>query len=533
MIKHYYNGVIHTLSEMGPVTEICFDDESGMVVALGAGCTTIAQAEKIDLQGMCMVPGFCDSHLHVISLGQAMDMVDLTETKTIEEVKTALKKKLQEENPPILRGFGWNQDNWTEGRFPTREDLDQVCMDRLLVITRVCGHIMCTNSFTIEAMAVDVNTPIEGGAYGMDASGKSNGLFYENARKQIYEFLPRQSVESLMASIERAQERLVSQGICSVHANDVRYGVEPHYAHVWEAYKRLEAEGRLKLRFYHQNLVYSIEDMKNLLALGLRTGNGTEWSKQGPYKIMLDGSLGGRTAYLSKPYEDDPTTQGILCYDRSTIKAFYELAEKEGQQFIIHAIGDGAMTEIFKAYEESRHEGGNPLRHGIVHCQITSPDILDAFRKTGMEAYIQPIFLDYDSKVVKERVGEALESTSYNWRYFYDHGINAPMSSDAPIETTDVLKGIYSAVARCRLDQSPTGGYFPEFKLTASEALYGYAVAAAYSSFDENVKGRLKVGYYADATILDHDILTCSEEALLKTKVLSTIVAGRMVFEND
>ncbi len=530
MIIQYYNGIIHTMTEEGTCKDICIDDETGLIAAVGSGCNGFTEAIRVDLKGRCMVPGFCDSHLHVISLGQTMEMVDLSQTKSLDEALLALKEKLVKDQPAIVRGYGWNQDNWMEARFPINADLDTVTTDRPVIITRVCGHIMCTNSFATEAMGVDVTQKIEGGAYGQDLEGRFNGVFFENARKQIYEFMPRQSVESLMESILRAQERLISQGICSVHANDVRYGVEPHFENVWEAYRRLEEESLLKMRFYHQNLVYSIEDMEALLAKGLRTGQGTSWSKQGPYKIMLDGSLGGRTAYLSSPYKDDSSTRGILCFTVEQVKAFYDLAERYKQQFIVHAIGDGAMEVIFNAYKAISSSTENPLRHGIVHCQITSQEILEAFKATKMQAYIQPIFLDYDSRIVRERVGEVMEATSYNWRYFYNNAINAPMSSDAPIETTDVLKGIFSAVARKRLEGAPKGGYFPQFKLTAYEALYGYTRAAAIASFDEDVKGLLKVGFYGDATILDKDILTCSEEDLLSVQIVATLVNGKQVF---
>ena len=208
-----------------------------------------------------------------------------------------------------------------------------------------------------------------------------------------------------------------------------------------------------------------------------------------------------------------------------------KMAAAHGCQVIVHAIGDGAVELALDGYGTVCHNGENPLRHGVVHCQITDLPLLHRFAQQDILALVQPIFLHYDMQVVEQRVGQPLASTSYAFETMRKLGVSLSFGTDSPIEDMNAIDNLYCAVTRKNLNGGPEGGFYPQERMDIYDAVDAYTVGSAYASFEEHCKGRLLPGYYADLVVLSEDIFTMNPDELRKTKVEATMVGGRFVYQ--
>jgi predicted amidohydrolase YtcJ len=253
--------------------------------------------------------------------------------------------------------------------------------------------------------------------------------------------------------------------------------------------------------------------------------------KIGALKLFADGSLGARTACMRRPYHDDPLAQGVPEMDWALLRELIEKADKNGVQVIVHAIGDAAIEEVIKDFE-ALGDPRNPLRHGIVHCQITDKALLSRMAQNNLLALVQPIFLSNDLYIAESRVGAALASASYAWGSMERLGIRAAYGTDAPVEPINPLLGIACAATRKDLSKNyPENGFYPEECVDVYTAVDNYTTAGAYAHFDENRLGRIHAGYAADMVLLDKDIFTIPPEEIPSAHVLQTMINGETVFE--
>jgi len=240
--------------------------------------------------------------------------------------------------------------------------------------------------------------------------------------------------------------------------------------------------------------------------------------------------LGGRTAYLRAPYADDASTRGVQTLTQAQTDELVQIAVENDCQVATHAIGDAAIEQMLNSYRTVCGEG-NPLRHGIIHVQITDEALLQQFVELDILAYIQPIFLHYDVSMLEDRVGKELASTSYAFNTLQQSGVHVSFGTDCPVEFLSPINNIYCAVTRQRLTGEPAGGYNPSERMDIYDAVDGYTIGSAYASFEEGVKGRIRPGYYADFTVLSQDIFTIDPNDILSTKVDATITNGSLVYE--
>lgn len=495
------------------------------------------ETELIDLKGRLVLPGFNDSHVHLLGYGYTLEAVDLGDTKSIDEIIGSVKefiekKKISKEK--WVTGRGWNHDYFiNEKRFPTRYDLDKISTEHPIVLIRVCGHVLVTNSKALEILGIDKNTPqVEGGEFDLDNEGEPLGIFRENAMYLVRDQVPEPTIEEIKEMLLNAMKDFNAYGITSVQSDDFEAIPGRNYDNIMKAYKELVDEGKLTIRVYEQCLLPSVDKLNTFLAKGYKTGLGNEYFKIGPLKLLGDGTLGARTAALTKPYKDCPETKGIPIYTQEELDKIIEKAHNNGMQIAVHCIGDKIMYMVFQAIEKAILK--NPRddhRHGIVHCQITDEYLLNKFKELNVIAYIQPIFLDYDWKIVEKRVGKELMETSYNWKTLLNRGIPIACGSDAPVETFNVLYGIYEAVTRKDLTGKPLKGWLPEQKLTVEEAVYGYTKAGAYASFEENIKGSIEEDMLADLVVLSANIFEIQEDKIKDVVVDMTIFDGKIVYK--
>lgn len=497
-----------------------------------------ADVEIVDGNSQFLMPGFNDSHMHYLHYAKAKkSAVNLTGCTSLQEVLERMKdgfaNQYDKNSGLWLTGEGWNQDYFTdEKRFPNSNDLDTVTTEYPMIIMRTCFHVAVMNSKAMELLGFSKETV---GQYGVFAEtyedGTPNGVIKENVFDDIKANLPAPGLTDLLDMMVECQEDLFASGITSIQSDDFKYTPDGRAYEMMALIREATEQGRMKVRIAEQALLTEKETINEFFdEKGFDDSYGNRSFKISCVKILTDGSLGARTALMRKPYNDDPTTCGLAIYDsQEELDYLVMKAHKHNMAAALHAIGDGAVEMCLNAIERARKEMPylHP-RHGIVHCQITDKEQIRRFKELDVIAYIQPVFIDYDMHIVFDRVGTELGNTSYAWKDYIESGVHAPFGTDCPVEDFNPMRGIYCAATGC--DTKGNGPAWPHQILSREQALYGYTAAGAYASFDEDVKGMIKAGMYADFILLDTDLLTCADEDILSAKVTATYVGGEKVY---
>ncbi|MZQ97690.1 MAG: amidohydrolase family protein [Acidaminobacter sp.] len=532
----FFNGVIQTMDDNETIYE-AIGLKDGKIAFLGSSLEAL-ELEALaghDLQGKLVLPGFMDTHLHILEYAVSKITAPFFDCASPEEVVARGQVFAREKGPyrGWLLGWGWNQNLFTgEQRFVTRADLDLVSTELPVVYTRVCGHIAVANSVAMERI-LQMEEAKKVSAY-IDAE---TGVLQESAaflHKLLLEPLTEEAVIQLMTM---GQADLNREGITSIHSTDFMGMPDGAWRQVVGAMEAMDRAQALTVRVYEQCLFNTPEEFEGFLEAGYTTGVGSAFFRIGPLKLFSDGSLGARTALLSAPYSDDPGTTGIQSFEKEELRAFMALAESRGMQVAVHAIGDGAIDLTVTLLEELVKARGsanghlNPLRHGIIHAQLTTQVLLEKMRRAELLAYIQPVFVPSDMGIVEARIGRERMDKVYAWKTMRDMGIRTAGSSDAPVESFSVVENIYAAVERCDFSGEPDGGWLPEEKLSVMEAVRLFTSDAAYVSFDEASLGTLEVGKLADLVVLDRNLFELTGRELLEAKVAMTLVGGRVVYE--
>ena len=525
----YVNARVYTGEEH---LQEAFITENGVFTFAGAR----AEAEKlpfdtrVDLQGAFVCPGFNDSHMHLISFGNHLQNAPLNEhTQSLRDMIECLQHTAPGRGGWIM-GRGWNQDYFTDvKRMPTRFDLDQVSLTHPVLATRACGHALCLNSKALDLLHITADTPQVPGGQIMMENGQPNGLLFDNAMDLCYSALPAPTREDVKSMILSACRALNAYGITSCQTDDYCVFHTLPWERVNEAYRELEDENALTVRVYEQSNFTTLPALRDFVEKGNITGAGTDFFRIGPLKMLGDGALGARTAFLSVPYADAPDTCGLSVFTQAEFDALIGYAHENGMQCAIHCIGDGCLDRVLSSLEKAGiAHPRKDLRHGIVHCQITRPDQLEKIAELKLHVYAQSIFLDYDIHIVNQRVGEALADTSYHWKTLMNKGVTVSNGSDCPVELPRVLHGMQCAVTR--RDLKGEGPYLPKEAFTPREALDSFTKWAAYASFDEHKKGVIAPGMLADFVVLDKNPLTVPENEIKDIRILSTYVGGKQVY---
>ena len=526
----YYNGAVYT-GELPLVSAFAVEDGTFIFAGTDEDAAKIAADARIDLGSAFVCAGFNDSHMHVLNYGQSLTVAPLyAHTSSIEDIIACLKETKPGSGGWIL-GRGWNQDFFGgEKKMPTRWELDRVSLEHPVVATRACGHALCVNSRALELLGITADTPqMDGGEIVME-NGQLNGVFLDNAMDLVLDQIPAPSREDVKDMLRAAMKALNGYGITSCHSDDYCAFHALPWQEVNAAYRELEAAGEMTVRVYQQSNFADVEKLAQFVQEGNVTGAGSEFFKIGPLKLLGDGALGARTAYLSRPYADAPDTRGLSVFTAEQFDALISFAHANGMQIAVHCIGDACLDLVLSSLEKAL--AAHPRtdhRHGIVHCQITREDQLEKMAQMGLHIYCQGIFLDYDTHIVRERVGEELAQTSYSWKTLMRMGATVSGGSDCPVELPRVLAGMQCAVTRCDLDGN--GPYLPDEAFTVREAIDSFTKGGAYASFEEQAKGQIKPGMPADFVVLGGNLFETQKEKIKDIPVLATFVGGKCVFE--
>lgn len=466
----------------------------------------------LNLRGKTVVPGMIDSHIHFVDYGLSLTRIDLRNVQSIVEIQEKVASRVKAASPgKWVLGRSWDQERLKEKRYPNRHDLDRVSSENPVVLSRVCGHICVANSLALQLANVTKETPDPlGGQIDKDPeTGEPTGILRDEAMSLIWKHVPSPTKADLIAAIEAASQRALSAGLTGVHAllRDSSYV---------EALQEARATGKLGVRIY---MGIPVDLLENLINLGIKTGFGDHWLKIGCVKMLLDGSLGGRTAAMEDPYSDDPGNKGLLLYREEKLRQIVSKAHDSGYQLAIHAIGDRAIELALDAIEEAQKKTPRKdHRHRIEHASIINPDQINRMASMKVIASIQPAFVTSDFWAI-DRVGKKREEWVYPFKTLFKKTV-APAGSDCPVEHLDPLQGIWAAVTR--------GGFLPSERVTVDQALCMYTMNSAYASFEENEKGSISEGKLADMVVLSKDPFKTPPDKLRSIRIESVIVGGKV-----
>ncbi|TCT24956.1 hypothetical protein EDD68_10423 [Melghiribacillus thermohalophilus] len=528
MGKLWYGGTIYTMGREGETVEAVFTDR-GKIVDTGRKSVLENQYKhkiehQIDLQNNVMYPGWIDSHLHIIGHGERLLRLDLAYVQSPQE----LMQKIWEKDQTLpadewLIGEGFNENQWDEPRIIHRREIDRICPDRPVVLTRVCRHALIANTKAMELAGITRNTcNPQGGLIDRDEQGEPTGFFLDRAQDLIRQAMPVVNDQYLETAISLAVDDLVQHGIVGGHSEDLNYygGFNRTYHAFLSSINGRERKFRAHLLVHHE----VIDDMEKA---GLDYKKGTEWIEMGAMKIFADGALGGRTAWLSEPYEDEPDTTGVAIHSTEDLEKLIQQARQKTLPVAVHAIGDKAVETIVELLQAYPVDQGK--RDRIIHAQIMRDDLFKKMKSLNLVVDIQPTFVTSDFPWVLDRIGKTRATHAYPWKTFIKHGIVCAGGSDAPIEEINPLKGIEAAVVR----KSDHDGkiYGESERLTPYEAVSLYTKGAAYAIGNEHKQGKIRKGFLADFTILDRDLFQINPEEISKAQVQMTVIDETIVYQ--
>lgn len=532
------NGICYTLDAAGTVAEAVLM-EDGRIKAVGSNAEILAAAGEdanvIDAQGHAVVPGFYDSHLHLLSYGYSKTMAYLDDCKCIDDVIDTLKKYIEENQIPAgqwVEGRGWNETGYPEGRVPNRYDLDKVSTEHMISIGRSCSFMCITNSKALEALGFLEQLPeVEAGSIEVDENGVLTGVFRGEAKEEVYSRLPKLGVKKIKEAIVKACELYKTAGITSAETDDFELTRAGSFHDILQAYKELDEAGELPIRV--NLMLYLPEDsqQQEFYKYGLKTGDGSDFFRIGKFKLLTDGPLGIRGAAMLEPYADDPSTMGENALSQGDLNRKVLDAYEHGLSTVCDGMGDRGIYMALKAYEPIvKAHPDEDLRFGIDHSQITTEGIIEEYARLGVTGGCELVFVKSDIEIAEDRVGKHRASLSYNWKRFFDNGCIVAAGSDSPVEDFNPMLGIDGAVNRRDWDNLPEEGWFPDQKITVEQAVSAFTTGAAYANFEEKDKGSIEAGKLADMVILSDDIFTVDKNSIKDITVEKTILGGEVVF---
>lgn len=494
----------------------------------------------VELEGRLMTPGFIEGHGHFMSLGNAELILDLAQAASWDEIVAMVAEAAAAAEPgEWIRGRGWHQEKWdrppepaVEGN-PVHTSLSAISPDNPVFLGHASGHAAFVNAKAMELAGIDRNSqPPPGGEYVRDAAGRPTGLLRETAQRVVARVLgeamaarPAEVIEAeARRMVELAGREALEHGVTSFHDAGVNFDT-------LDFFRRLEAEGQLPIRLYAMVRHASNEEMAERLPEYRTVAEGDDFLSVRSIKRQIDGALGAHGAWLIEPYEDLPTSVGLVLEPVEEIRRTAEIALQHGFQVNTHAIGDQANRTVLDIYEEvfAEHEDAVDLRWRIEHAQHIHPDDLSRFAPLGIIASMQGVHCTSDGSWVPQRIGEERARTgAYMWRTLIDNGVVINNGTDVPVERIDPIPSFYASVSRRLADG---GQFYPEQVMTREEALRSYTLNNAYAAFEEDLKGSITVGKLADLAVLSRDIMTIPEEEIPGTTVDLTVVGGEVRFE--
>ncbi|MEM6983188.1 MAG: amidohydrolase family protein [Pseudomonadota bacterium] len=482
-------------------------------------------ATLIDANGKTLLPGLIDAHGHVIGLGENLSQLDVRGAKSVDEITAKLNEFAKGKEGWII-GRGWNQELWSDTRFPTAADLDKVVSDRPVILSRVDSHAIWVNSKALELANINADTPAPaGGEIIKDEFGKPTGIFIDKAETLVTQHMPATSAQSVSNALDAAGKHLLSLGITSTHDA----GIDKT---TWQVYKQRAELGTLPLRIVAM-LSAASPDLNMMLKAG-RYQDAQDFLSIRSVKIYADGALGSRGAALIEEYADRANHFGLMLETQQKLEQLFTLTFKSGFSANTHAIGDRANKIVLDAYQNVfKQTGGILLRNRMEHAQIVSPEDIPRFKTLKIIPSMQPVHATSDMHMAEQRLTDKQLQGAYAWQTFLEQGSTIAAGSDYPVELANPFDGLYSAITRMDHNQLPENGWRASEVLSREDALRAFTLGGAYAAHQEFKLGSLEQGKWADFILVDQDYFKVPIEQLYKTQVLQTWIAGTLRYEKD
>ncbi|MCC6964616.1 MAG: amidohydrolase [candidate division Zixibacteria bacterium] len=518
-----FGGRIYTMEARLPVGDamIVAGDRIEWIGSIAELSAVPSDAYKlIDLGGRVVVPGFIDSHTHLVFWALSRVQIDLDGARSYEEALERIRKFLKA-NPPRpgawVIGKGWKKEQWRTIRWPHRRDLDRIIRSHPVAIYSKDEHQMWVNTMALKMAGITEMTPDpDGGEIKRDPDGTPTGVLKDKADVAIWSVYRQPSAAQMKPVMQAAFEELYRRGCVAVTSFDSLSG--------HEMLQYLDVGGNLPVRV---NYYFPVTVLDEVIKLKLRSGYGSDFLKVGGIKIFSDGALGSQTALMLKPFRGQKHNCGIEVTSRTELTSLIRRATRAGLACAIHAIGDRANRNVLDAYEMVGRHASARHRHRIEHCQIVNATDLPRFKRLGVIASVQPSHATADIDIMKRYLGNRRKD-SYRMRTLTRLGVPQCYGSDAPIEELHPLHGIYAAVTG-----KPVGGaecFNRSETVTVEQALRGFTIAGAAAVGDGAVRGSLAPGKLADFVVLNRDICRNRPEDLLRTEVVATFIGGELKY---
>lgn len=542
-LAYYYNGRIYTMDRLNPITDhmlVCGErvwhcSQGPAPLGLNYRDASFASTRRqladsvefIDLNGRVVIPGICDAHVHFMMWSMNLALADLTPSVDEDDAIEILKRHSTGTAPgEWILGRGWSYNTWKTATLPSKKSLDQLFPDNPVLMDSKCGHLAWANSRALAIAGINDSTPNPVGGEIEHRDGRITGVLKETAIEMVAQHVPKPDDEQRLRAMKKGQSLAHSLGLTSMQT--------PEDLDTWGFLQRAHAKTELSMRIDFWMPVSALDEM---CAAQTNHGLGDDHLRISAVKVFMDGSLGGRTAQMYEPYENEPGNLGIIVTERQQIIDYTLKANAANLSMAVHAIGDKAVANVMDAYELAAQKFGrngttatNPvLRNRIEHLQVFHESDRERLRTIRPIASMQPVHLCADMGPADIYWGSRSRN-AYAFRDIADAGCLLAFGSDAPVETINPFEGIYAAVTRNDLQGNPGEGWNPSQKVTMDETLHAYTSNCAIASGRQADLGTLQSGYLADFLVLPGDPYTESPETVRDMKPLMTFSGGKPVY---
>jgi len=541
-----YNAFVYPVSGE-PIAQGAVVIKDGKILTIGASEEILLKwkshsKDLIDCSGSFLMPGIIEGHGHFSGLGNNLQHLDLLDTHDWQEIVDSVGLRAKKAKAGAwITGRGWHQEKWINpvlkniNGYPYHDILSKVSPDNPVILFHASGHALFANEAAMKIAGINPETKNpQGGRIVRDEAGYPLGVFEENAMDLIYkpyrDFLDSRSVieqsNEWYNAISLAQQHCLKYGITTFQDAGSTYTEINKYnsmavndsldLRMWVMFR--QPYDTLKMHMDGLPIIRSGQDMFTCRAV----------------KAQMDGALGSFGAWLLQPYTDKPGFVGQNTTSIEEIQQIAALAMEKGMQMCVHAIGDRGNREVLNVYanEMRNHKDKKDVRWRIEHAQHLNPDDMPRFKELDVIASMQGIHCTSDAPFVEKRLGhQRSREGAYAWRSLLDLGVNIANGTDAPVERVNPFPNIYALVTRRRLDDGQV--FYVEQAMTRKEALYAYTLANAYAGFEEDIKGSLEPGKWADIVLLSQNLLTCPDDSIPETNVKMTMVGGKIKYQNN
>ncbi len=514
-----HNATVYTMEDnIGKASSFVVDD--GKFIAVGGEelLNTYNANKVLDLKELPVYPGFIDSHCHFLSLGLSLQKVDLTGTRSFEEVIGRVKDFAKNKKLKAIVGRGWDQNDWEEKTYPNKSILDELFPEIPVALRRIDGHALLVNQKALDLAGIDVNTKIKGGSI-IKENGKLTGILVDTPMKLISNILPKPSVAEKIKALKDAEKISFENGLTTVSVA----GLNKDDIYLIDS---LQKSNELSIKIYAM-IANTKDNFEHFLSNGPII---TDKLSVRSFKIYADGALGSRGAALKSDYSDLNKHRGSFITSKDSIENLaYKLASTSFQMNT-HAIGDDANKVVLEAYNKALVFSEDP-RWRIEHAQIIDTSDIELFNRKIIPS-VQPTHATSDMYWAEDRLGKKRLLGAYAYKLLLEKSGRIALGTDFPVENVSPIKTFFSAVFREDSNLYPEDGYLPDNKISRIDAMQGMTIWGAFANFEENKKGSIKIGKVADFVILDRDILDIGKNKILNTRIVATIIDGNIVYSN-